>query len=155
MILTVSGWRDWNLGPAVIHEHLERYRAKYGASLHVRVGDADGVDKHIRDWLFAAEQGGSGISYYVYVANWGVPRDRAAGPIRNARMLQGLNEDDLMHGHLAHELLAFPQPGINWRQPGSGTVDCILQAVKLGVTLHVPGFVRPRLSGRQEPRLWD
>jgi hypothetical protein len=149
MILTVSGWRDWDQGAWVVHQHLERYLAKYGPSLRVRVGDAEGVDRHVRDWLFAMEQSVLGLTYCVYRADWG-RHGRAAGPMRNDKMLRGDSSIDPTRGETAKRLLAFPEPGIDWRAPGSGTVDCILQAVKLGVSLDVPGFVRREPTG-----LWD
>jgi hypothetical protein len=147
MILTVSGWRGWDLGALVICDYLDNYMARYGPGLHVRVGDADGVDRIVRVWLFDVESRGLGVTYCVYPAEWGKYGRPAAGPIRNGKMLKGENPADGFEGQLAHRLLGFPQPGINWRQPGSGTVDCIMQAAKLGVTVEVPGVLRAQESG--------
>ena len=150
MILVVSGWRGWDEGAWVIHQHLERYLTKYGPALHVRVGDAVGVDRHVRDWLSEMEGAMMQVpTYCVYHAEWG-RYGQAAGPIRNGRMLKGNSSSDPTRGQVASRLLAFPEPGVDWRSPGSGTVDCILQAVKLGVSLDVPGFVRREVTG-----LWD
>ena len=150
-IVTVTGWRDWlkaGLPPHVVTYYLERYRQLYGSGMHVRVGEATGVDKIVRDWLFESERQGWGGTFCVYHAEWGL-KGRAAGPLRNGRMLKGeeIRMPDLFAGELAHELLGFPEPGIDWRQPGSGSVDCILQAVGLGITLNVPGVLKPQVSG--------
>jgi hypothetical protein len=149
MILAVSGWRFWDQGEEVIYHQLDNFMVKYGPSLHVRVGDAEGVDRIVRKRVFAMEEMGLGITYCVYRAEWG-RYGHAAGPIRNGKMLNGDVSMDPYRQQLAHRLLAFPQPGIDWRDPGSGTVDCILQAVKLGVTLEVPGFVKQAPAG-----LWE
>jgi hypothetical protein len=139
MIVTVSGWRFWPKSSSpVVFQTLSGYLIRYGAALHVRVGDAEGVDKFTRDWLFEMESSGMGLTYCVYRANWS-KFGRPAGPLRNGQMLRGDSSIDLRRGELAHRLVAFPEPGIDWRVPGSGTVDCMMQAVKLGITLEVPG----------------
>lgn len=139
MILTVSGWRNWT-DPEAVHMHLERYLHLYGAKLHLRVGDASGVDEFTRDWMFdKTDNQGARFTYQVYRADW-VKFGKPAGPKRNGQMLRGENSSDLQRGIVAGRLLAFPQPGINWKTDKSGTVDCILQAVELGVHLDVPGY---------------
>ena len=140
-ILSVSGWRDWDQGETVIHNQLGRYLNQYRSMLHVRVGCARGVDEVIRRRVAQMESAGLGVTWTVYRALWDV-HGRGAGPIRNGEMLHGRNPHDPFPDQLAHRLLAFPQPGIDWRMPGSGTVDCILQAVGLGITVEVPGFLR-------------
>lgn len=142
MILTVSGWREWEkrCDPAFVVYQLDRYRHLYGASLHVRVGDAEGVDKITRDWLFADEQERSGLTYQVYrveTSKYGWP---AAGPIRNGKMLRGQDSSDLQRDELADLLLALPEPLVKMRSPGSGTTGCLIEAHSLGISVDIPGY---------------
>ena len=139
MILAVSGWRFWT-DRVFVTSHLDYYRQHYGPSLHVRVGDADGVDKFTRDWLFQCEQQGSPVTYQVYRAEVGRYGWPAAGPVRNGKMLRGQHPDDAHSGVLAEELLAFPQPGVKMRSPGSGTTGCLIEAHSIGITVRIPGY---------------
>lgn len=146
MILTVSGWRDWlsaGCDPEFVRRRLDNYVVLYGAALHVRVGDADGVDKITRDWLFAGEQRGTRVTFCVYRADWGKYGRPMAGPIRNGKMLRGQSSLDLHRDALTDELLAFPQPGVKMRSPGSGTTGCIMEAHEIGISVIIPGY-RPR-----------
>lgn len=142
MILTVSGWRDWArcCDPRFVTYQLNRYLSLYGASLHMRVGDADGVDRITRDWLFEDEQQRSGITYQVYRAEWGKHGRPAAGPIRNGEMLRGRNPLDPYRSQLADILLALPEPGVKMQSPGSGTTGCLIEAHSLGITVDIPGY---------------
>lgn len=142
MILTVSGWREWEerCNPVFVTYQLDRYLSLYGASLHVRVGDAEGVDKITRDWLFKEEQQRSGLTYQVYRAEWGKYGRPAAGPIRNGEMLRGQNPLDLFRDQLADLLLAMPEPGVKMHSPGSGTTGCLIEAHTLGISVDIPGY---------------
>lgn len=135
MILTVSGWRGWTDARFVIG-HLSTYRM-YGDQLFLRVGCCPtGADKIIRDWLTETRF----PRMTVYYADWSLP-GRIGGPIRNGQMLRG--EANQLEPHpnvLTDKLLAFPQPGVKWRSPGSGTVGCIIEAAQLGVDLDIPGY---------------
>jgi hypothetical protein len=135
MILTVSGWRAWTDKKFVL-EHFLFYVQVWGPQLYVRVGDADGVDKIISRWL---EQAGGEVPWCQYLADWG-NLGKGAGPIRNGQMLRGQSGLDVHTNVLTNRLLAFPQPGINWKTDKSGTVGCTLEAVKLGVHVDVPGY---------------
>lgn len=143
MIIVVSGWRHW-ITPSFVHAHLEAQVDMYGGrSIHWRVGDCPtGVDRITRSYI--SLEIGPYASFTVYYANWARFR-HVAGPIRNEHMLKGEdNPDDLNPGVLADKLLAFPQPGIDWKQEkAGGTVGCILKAVDLGISLEVPGCKAP------------
>lgn len=141
MILTVSGWREWEkrCNPAFVVYHLFRYQSLYGSSLHVRVGDADGVDEIVYRWLLERESELSGVTWHRYRADW----DRhggAAGPIRNREMLHGNAVMELHRDALADALLAFPEPFVKMRSPGSGTTGCLIEAHSLGITVDIPGY---------------
>jgi len=133
MILTVSGWRDWK-DPEFVLAHFLPYVNDYQFTLYVRVGDAPGVDQVIRDWLVQHS-----VPWIRYKADWDA-YGKGAGPIRNGEMLRGEGLHDLHPNTITDRLLAFPQPGINWKTDKSGTVDCILQAAGLGVHVDVPGY---------------
>lgn len=138
MILAVSGWREWSDAAFAITE-LGRYRLLFGRALHVRVGDAAGLDLIIRTHCQAM-----GFEHTVYYADWG-KLGKAAGMIRNGQMLRGDNPLDPHRGVMADELLAFPQPGVKMRSPGSGTVGCLMEAHELGITVTIPGYKVPGL----------
>ena len=76
------------------------------------VGDAYGVDAHA--WRWAQARGRVAVRF---VAQWRA-LGRAAGPIRNGRMLRE-----------ATALIAFEEGG------GKGTRDCIAQAERLGLPI--------------------
>lgn len=141
MILTVSGWRAFT-DTAFVLNYFRPYLMEHQYNLHVRVGDADGVDKAIRDWLVFHDS--FSVGYTVYRAEWN-KYGKPAGMIRNGYMLRGeYNAADPYPNVQADKLLAFPQPGINWKTDKSGTVGCILDAVKLGISLDVPGYRKRR-----------
>jgi hypothetical protein len=143
MIVAVSGWRDWD-DPIFVIGHLHRYRRDFGGALHVRVGCAAGVDKVVRDWLrVQQDMYRRPVSHTVYYADW-ANLGRAAGPIRNGQMLRGEGSgDEVFPNVLADVLLAFPQPGVKMRSPGSGTAGCVLEAHQIGISLDVPGYRGP------------
>lgn len=143
MILTVSGWRDWK-DANFVHGHLVKYRSLWGPVLYVRVGDCrTGVDLFTRQWL---ESVGS-VGFVVYRANWDLWGREAAGPVRNSKMLRGVdNPDDLFSGEVSDKLLAFPQPGIGFPVRGSGTVGCVREASKLRIDLDIPGYKGPDMT---------
>lgn len=139
MILTVSGWRYWT-DPQFVITRLEGYDDMFGlCSIHLRVGCCrTGVDKFVRDW--AAANLGRLASRTIYRADWD-KLGKPAGPIRNGYMLRGeYHPLDPNPGQVTDRLLAFPQPGVPWRSPGSGTVGCIYDAISLAVDLDVPGY---------------
>lgn len=138
MILAVSGWREWTDVAFAITE-LGRYRLLYGRALEVRVGDAAGLDKIIRKHCAAM-----GFEHTVYFADWSLP-NRSGGMVRNGQMLKGDNPQDPHRNVLADELLAFPQPNVRMRSPGSGTVGCLMDAHELGVSVKIPGYKVPGL----------
>lgn len=137
MILTVSGWRGWTDEEFVI-DRLRPYIYNYGDDLFIRVGCAAGVDEIVRRYLLHRGPAYQ-IRAQVYRADW-ASLGQAAGPIRNGQMLRGENPDDPTYGHVTDRLLAFPQPGVKMRSPGSGTVGCILDAHLLGVDVEIPGY---------------
>lgn len=135
MILVVSGWRAWRDAEFAVRR-LETYVHLYGRGLHVRVGCARGLDEITRSWLRSRYYP---ISYTVYHAGWG-RSGKAAGPFRNAQQLRGDEATDPHQGELADRLLAFPEPGVKPKIPGSGTWNCIIQAFELGVSIDIPGY---------------
>lgn len=142
MILTVTGWRHWQNG-IFIFMHLGRYLHLHGSSLHVRVGCAPGADRFTRAWLKYKTSHGSGLTYTIYEADW-AGLGAAAGPIRNGQMLRGeQNVNERRPNVLTDQLLAFPQPGVRMRSPGSGTAGCIFEAHELGVAIDIPGYRYP------------
>ena len=138
IILTVSGWRGW-ADPQFVINRCRDYGYQYGHALFWRVGDCKtGVDAIVYGWLVAQKV--PTPEWTVYRADWN-KLGTSAGPIRNGQMLRGeMNVQDPHPEHVADRLLAFPQPGINWKRDKSGTVGCILDAVQLGVDLDVPGY---------------
>lgn len=145
MILVVSGWRWWN-NIGFITSHLERKLFWYGAGqIHLRVGCCKtGADRHVRAWAKSNEKFLG--SFTVYHADWD-KLGLSAGPIRNGYMLRGEQNAKDPHPHIvADELLAFPQPGVNWCKTGSGTTGCIKDAKDLRVSLDVPGYRGPDMK---------
>lgn len=141
MILTVSGWRHW-ADAAFVQRRLHRYNDMYAGHLHVRVGEATGVDEITRTWLRLWRGQYPGLTCYVYEADWS-RLGSAAGPIRNGQMLRGEDPNDPRAGQVADKLLAFPQPGVRLRSPGSGTFGCTIEAFLLGIDIDIPGYKGP------------
>ena len=141
MILVVSGWREWlkRCSPAFVLHRLYFYETQYGSSLHVRYGDAEGVDEIVAGWVQEQETRGTGITRQLYRADWDRHGD-AAGPIRNREMLHGKAVTDLFFEVPAETLLAFPEPFVKMRSPGSGTTGCLIEAHSLGISVDIPGY---------------
>lgn len=150
MIVAGSGWRFWGVkgdtDPLFIHGHLDRHRYLFGPALHLRIGDCEGADEIMLQWAKANPN----VSFTIYRADWATHGRPAAGPIRNNHMLRGAeNPDDPYPDVLANKLLAFPQPGVKMRSPGSGTTGCVIEANFLGVDVDIPGY-KPRDFSRGE-----
>lgn len=149
MILAVSGWRDWTDFDFAVRT-LRPYVNRYQKDLHIRVGNARGLDKIIRKLLLPTNR--FGITCAVYEADWSI--GRGGGMVRNIDMLLGRNSvNDPTAGLRADRLLAFPQPFVAWRVPGSGTVGCMIEAFKLGIRIDVPGYTGQQLDKEMEERL--
>lgn len=110
----VCGGRDFSDRRAVFSA-LDALREKHG-DLFIIHGAARGADSLAGEW--ALERGQHGVAC---PANW--TRDgRAAGPLRNARMLT----------HSPNLVLAFPG--------GRGTADMVSRAVRAGIPVETnPG----------------
>lgn len=108
MKIVVTGGRDY-LGVATIDDVLSCH---YEMTALAHGGCPTGADKIADDW--AREHG---IPVTVYPADWA--RDgKAAGPIRNARMLAEFAPD---------RVIAFPG--------NRGTADCVRKARTLGISV--------------------
>lgn len=137
MIVAFTGWRGWT-DDLFIRSQLDRL---YADGMYVRVGDAAGVDHFIR-----TEVGRSGNWHMtVYVANW-EGEGKAAGAIRNRRMLLGLDQQDPNHGRAADLLVAFPEPGRTKPSASSGSWNCIQQAHWRGIEVRIPGYALPLMA---------
>jgi hypothetical protein len=115
--VAVTGGRDY-ADKAHVHRVLDDLHAEQKIACVIQ-GGARGADWHAREW--ARERG---IPTLRYQALW-IAQGKAAGPIRNRRMLtEGM--PDL--------LVAFPG--------NVGTDDCFDQAVRIGVPrLDLRGYV--------------
>lgn len=112
MILVTTGGRSYSLRP-------EDYAIL--AALHpsmIYVGDALGADAYVAAWGDENK-----ILVEVRKADWD-QYGKAAGPIRNKRMLEAAN-GCAGNEYLHPILLAFPG--------GHGTQDCIRQAKSMGI----------------------
>lgn len=114
--LLVTGGRDYSDVQAV-NAALNAFREKYGISVLIS-GGAKGADEAAELWAF--HNGIAVDRYPVTKAAWKV-FGRAAGPRRNARMLEEGKPDIV---------LAFPG--------GNGTRDMTLQAKAAGLTVLTP-----------------
>jgi hypothetical protein len=108
MFLAVTGGRHYK-DEAHVFEVLNEYTKR---SLVLILGDATGVDTFARTW---AEN--NGIPHTIHYADWD-KHGKAAGPLRNKRMLEQANM-----------LLAF--------SGGKGTENCISQAKKAGIKVRM------------------
>lgn len=132
LILAVTGWRHWADWEFIFNELDKILFRQTFHRLHLRVGDADGADAITSDWWMARDRV-TGHKYKANVEKFGWP---AAGPIRNRDMLMGAEED----GIPAQLLIAFPQPGVKMRSPGSGTTGCLIEAAFMGIRVEIPGY---------------
>lgn len=80
---------------------------------HIAHGGATGADDLAASWAK-----GAGVSTTEFPANW-EEHGRAAGPIRNRKMLEWMQPDIV---------LAFPG--------GRGTADCVSQARRMGIEVR-------------------
>ncbi len=154
MIVAFSGWRNWT-DAAFVHRQIDLLwgdallAGDRAVPLHVRVGDAAGLDAIVRKRI----AGTDGAILSVYTANWDM-EGRSAGAHRNRRMLLGDDPFDPAHGKPADLLIAFPQPGRVFSAKGSGTWNCIGQAHYRGVEVRIPAYTAANeLSAADEPLL--
>ena len=113
MRILVCGGRDYRDSECVT-DSLEKLRRAGRISLLIH-GDASGADRLASQWAREA-----GMDQVSYPANWKA-HGRAAGPMRNRRMLH--------HGR-PQALLAFPG--------GRGTADMIRLAEQAGLPVWQP-----------------
>lgn len=113
MRILVCGGRDYR-DTACVTDSLERLRRAGLISLLIH-GDASGADRLASQWAREA-----GMDQVSYPANWKA-HGRAAGPMRNRRMLH--------HGR-PQALVAFPG--------GRGTADMISLARQAGLPVWQP-----------------
>ena len=83
----------------------------------VIAGDATGADLLALEWAMVNRK-----NWIKYEADW-AKFDRAAGPIRNAKMIEEHRDANLV--------LAFPG--------GRGTMNCVATAVKAGIVIFEVG----------------
>lgn len=145
MIVAFTGWRGWD-DELFIHQRLDEHwghQLLFGHrndDLIFRVGDAVGADAIVAAHLRAA-----GVEPIVYVARWDA-EGKAAGAIRNRRMLLGLDEHDPRQKEPADLLLAFPEPGRSEPSKSSGTWNAIRQAHWRGIEVRIPGYRVPLID---------
>lgn len=119
MILLACGGRTYH-DRAAVFQALDRVHAKRPVTLLVH-GGAAGADSLAADW--ARERGIACRSFTISKHEWRV-NGRAAGPMRNARMLAEARPDGVV---------AFPG--------GAGTADMVRQARAAGVPVWRPAVV--------------
>lgn len=145
MIVAFSAWRKWT-DELFIQDYIDQCWGEvllFGAGsgeVVFRIGDAVGGDaiitKHLRD---------SGAEPIVYVAHW-TDEHEAAGPIRNRRMLLGLDGHDPRPRQPADLLVAFPEPGRSKRAKNSGTWNATDIAHFHGIEVRIPGYRVPLIE---------
>lgn len=109
----VCGGRNFR-SPAHVFSELEYMHGIYKFTALMQ-GGASGVDRMARDWAATHPE----IDRYVCRADWKT-HGRAAGPIRNAKMLQW--KPDMV--------IAFAG--------GAGTANVVAQAKKAGINVAYP-----------------
>jgi hypothetical protein len=140
MIVAFSGWRGWT-DATFVHRQIDQLwggHTMFGARevpLHVRVGDARGLDAIVRTYI----AGTDGAQLTVYEADW-EREGKSAGGHRNRRMLLGDDAFDPSPGRPADLLVAFPEPGRVWSAKGSGTWNAIGQAHYRGIEVRIPAY---------------
>lgn len=138
--ILVTGSRHWPDSDA-LRAALDELLAQHGQPLTVVVGDCPtGADRMARRW--ALDRRASGARLEVHHADWH-RYGRAAGPIRNRRMVASG----------ADVCLAFIQPGAASR----GTRHCVGRAERAGIPVTPYGDasalrVRPAASHHEEER---
>lgn len=154
MIVSFTGWRGWDDAKFIqrtIEDLFGRHaiEGRRDVPLQARVGDADGADAIVRTFL----AGMDATLMTVYFADW-TSQGKAAGAIRNKRMLLGDDPFDPSKGKPADLLIAFPQPGRLFSTKGSGTWNCIGQAHYRGVEVRIPAYTSAHeVSAADEPLL--
>ena len=119
LVIIVTGCRDWDK-PWRVHWILDSYMSR-----HVVEGNCPtGGDLHARQWL-----ANHGLPARSYTAEW-KRYGRKAGHIRNGRMLWDYRN------HPEVVVVGFPMA------QGSGTQDCMRQALELGMTVENYGDVQ-------------
>ncbi len=113
MRLLVCGGRDFN-DRAAIGAALDAVHRRKGIELVIQ-GGAQGADRWAAEWARA-----TGVPVETFEADWAA-HDKAAGPIRNRRMLVEGKPDGV---------LAFPG--------NRGTADMVKQADRAGVPVWQP-----------------
>jgi len=121
MKVLVCGGRDFQ-SPAQVWRAMDALHSLYGFTA-IMQGGAKGVDAMARDWAATKPE----IQRYVCKADW-EKHGKAAGPIRNARMLEW--KPDLV--------VAFPG--------GRGTENMVEQATRAGVPVR-----RVDITSAKEP----
>lgn len=145
MIVAFSGWRGWT-DDLFIRQRIDEqwgHQLLFGHrndDLIFRVGDAKGADAIVSAHLREAK-----VEPVVYVAHWDA-EGKAAGAIRNRRMLLGLDAHDPHPMRPADLLVAFPEPGMAKPIKGSGTWNAIEQAHWRGIEVRIPGYKVPLID---------
>lgn len=119
LIIVVTGSRKWDK-PWRVHTILDSYMPYMVVEGNCRTG----ADLHARQWLTMR-----GLQKRSYTADWD-RLGKKAGPIRNRRMLL----DYYLYPNVL--LIGFPMAG------GSGTQDCMRQALELGMRVENYGDVQ-------------
>lgn len=115
MKIIVTG--DRNLRYDVVFHALDRLKPTF-----LVFGDATGADEGAQQWATS-----NSVAFQRFVADWEA-HDRAAGPLRNAAMLNAHKD--------AAFVLAFPRGG-------PGTKNCMSQAKRSGMLVLVCEAVTP------------
>lgn len=139
MIIAVTGWRHYADGGFIrrcLIEKLVLCCDVWEVNLHIRVGDAEGADAHVRRWCEINK-----VSHHVFRARRfpGGALKPGAGPQRNLEMLEGIG--DPMQGP-TDLLLAFPPGTGRITVPGSGTWGCAIMASQMGIRVEIPAYPR-------------
>jgi len=113
MKVVVTGGRDFKDVPFILRKLDNCWANCPAGPVQFAFGDAGGVD--LITWAWTEE---NGIFYERFKADWET-HGRAAGPIRNKRMLTEFKPD---------LVLAFPG--------GKGTADCVKQARAMGIEVR-------------------
>lgn len=112
MRVIVCGGREFD-SPAKVFRALDEFHAEHKITALMQ-GGANGADSFGRDWAKA-----NGVQCWVCRADW-QKHGKAAGPIRNARMLEWGPD----------VVIAFPG--------GPGTADMTRRAREANVLVHEP-----------------
>jgi hypothetical protein len=145
VIVAFSGWRGWT-DDLFIRQRIDEqwgHQLLFGPrdqDLTFRVGDAKGADAIIVAHLLEAK-----VQPVIYTANWEA-EGKWAGPIRNRRMLLGLDSHDPHPMQPADLLVAFPEPGTAKPIRGAGTWNAIEQAHWRGIEVRIPGYRVPLID---------